>query len=262
MLTTRDLILAFEDLGLRKHPVIAHASLKAFGEVQGGAQALLGAVLDSVGALVMPTFTYKTMVTPEVGPPNNGLVYGTDHDLNRMAEPYRSNMPADRLMGILPETLRNHPHARRTRHPILSFAGINADEALLTQTLYDPLAPIGKLCDMDGWALLLGVDQTVNTSIHYAEKLAGRRTFIRWAMLPNRIVECPGFPGCSGGFDALARMPDLPRAMRRVQVGNTLVQAMPLWGLFDIVQHVLKKDPLALLCDREDCGRCNAMRNA
>ena len=98
-------------------------------------------------------------------------------------------------MGILPETLRNHPSATRTAHPILSFAGINADFTLFTQTLYEPLAPIGALAELDGWVVLINVDHTVNTSIHYAEKLAGRRQFVRWALVGDRVVECPNFPG-------------------------------------------------------------------
>ena len=257
MLTYRDLTRAFLELRLHDSPVIAHASLSAFGEIKGGADAFLGALLDSVGALIMPTFTYKTMVTPATGPPRNGIRYGNP-DTNRLAIPFTPDMPADPLMGILPETLRKHPAARRTFHPILSFAGIRADFALDAQTLYAPLAPIGALLEHDGWVLLLGVDHTVNTSIHYAEKLAGRRQFLRWALTPDRIVACPNYPGCSNGFEAIA--PDLKRATRRVKIGDAWVQAIPLWGLMDIVKAKLREDPFALLCDREDCLRCNAVR--
>ena len=110
-------------------------------------------------------------------------------------------------MGIVAETLRRHPRARRSLHPIQSFAGIYADKFLAAQTLQNPLGPIGALAEADGWVLLLGVDHTVDTSIHYAEKLAGRKQFTRWALLSDRIIECPGFPGDSAGFDAIA--PDL-----------------------------------------------------
>ncbi len=193
--TFTDLRTALFKLGLSHTPVIAHASLKSFGEVVGGAEAVLRAVVDSVWALVMPTFTYITMITPGVGPLNNGIAYGTELDLNRMAEPFRRDMPADKQMGVIPEMLRRHPRAKRSAHPIQSFAGIYADKFLAAQNLQDPLGPVGALVEADGWVLLLGVDQTVNTSIHYAEKLAGRRTFTRWALLPDRIIECPGFPG-------------------------------------------------------------------
>lgn len=253
-----DLRAALFTLGLSHTPVIAHASLKAFGNVDGGAETMLRALHDSVGALVMPTFTYKTMITPEAGPPNNGIIYGLDENLNRMAEPFTPDLPADKQMGIVPETLRHHPHARRTRHPIQSFAGIYAEKFLAAQTLQNPLGPIGALADADGWVLLLGVDHTVNTSIHYAEKLAGRKQFVRWALLPDRIIECPGFPGDSAGFDAIA--PDLIHETRTVKIGNGVIQALPLKVLFAAVINRIKTDPLALLCLREDCERCMAVR--
>ena len=118
MLAYETLKSAFDSLRLQDRPVIAHASLRSFGQIDGGVQTLLRAVLDSVGALMMPTFTYKTMITPNVGPPNNGIAYGADTDLNMMAEPFTPNTPCDKLMGIVPETLRNLPNAKRTSHPI------------------------------------------------------------------------------------------------------------------------------------------------
>ena len=147
MLNYEDLRSAFEALGLQDKPIIAHASLKPFGLIEGGAEAVLRAMLASFRSVVMPTFTYKTMVTPEVGPPDNGITYGSGRDHNKMAQPFTPSMRADPLMGILPETLRNHPVAKRTAHPILSFAGIHSDEYLNEQTLHEPLAPIDALAE-------------------------------------------------------------------------------------------------------------------
>ena len=228
--------------------------------IQNGADTVVQALSDSVQSLIMPTFTYKTMITPEVGPPNNGITYGIDGDLNKMAQPFTINMPADPMMGILPEALRNHPSAQRTSHPILSFAGLRADSVLGTQTLYEPLTPISALAEEDGWTVLINVDHSVNTSIHFAEKLAGRKQFLRWAIMENRVVECPNFPGDSSGFNAIATyiQPDT----RRVNIGEAFIQAIPLRRLFEAVQELIKLDPLALLCQRTDCERCNAVRNA
>jgi hypothetical protein len=39
------------------------------------------------------------------------------------------------------------------------------------------------------------------------------------------------------------------------------VQAVPLKMLFKVVLARINKDPLALLCQQEDCERCNAIRN-
>jgi aminoglycoside 3-N-acetyltransferase len=249
---------AFQELGLANKPVIAHASLKPFGYIHNGADTVLQALSESVKSLIMPTFTYKTMVTPEVGPPNNGITYGMDKDLNRMAQPFIFDIPADPMMGMLPETLRNHPDAKRTSHPILSFAGLRADDILGAQTLNKPLAPIGFLADEDGWVVLINVDHSVNTSIHYAEKLAGRKQFIRWAVVENRVVECPNFPGDSSGFNAIES--PLRPDTRHVEMGEALIQAVSLRRLFAAVQELIQLDPLALLCQRMDCERCNAIR--
>jgi len=253
-----EILSAFQALDLRDKPVIAHASLKPFGYIEGGAEAVLDAMLASFASVIVPTHTYKTQIIPDVGPPNNGITYGSGHDINRMAQPFPPAMSADVLMGILPETLRNHPSATRTAHPILSLAGINADLTLFTQTLYEPLAPIGALAEQDGWAVLINVDHTVNTSIHYAEKLAGRKQFIRWALVGDRVAECPGYPGDSMGFQAIE--PYITSNTRRVNIGEAFIQAVPLQRIFEVVLELIKRDPLSLLCERTDCERCNAVR--
>jgi aminoglycoside 3-N-acetyltransferase len=255
----RDLSRAFRKLDLpRPAAVIAHASLAAFGQVNGGASTLIGALLTVVDVLVMPTFTFKTELIPEEGPEDNGLVYGSGKNTNRMAEFFTLKLPADPLMGVTAETLRQMPAVKRSSHPILSFAGLNAAAILQSQTLQDPLAPIGFLTEQNGWALLLGVDHTVNTSIHYGEKLAGRKQFVRWALTPAGVKECPGYPGCSDGFQAIS--PLLDGVTRKVIVGDTLIQAVPLAGLLAVVQAALASDAQALLCERPDCPRCNAVR--
>lgn len=253
-----DLIGGFRTLQLGSKPVIVHSSLKAFGEVNGGAGSMVSALLATFDSVMVPTFTYKTMLIPPTGPPDNAITYGSGTDQNRMAEFYTPSMPADPLMGVIPETLRRQPQARRSMHPILSFAGINADSAIASQSMDEPFAPIACLEEQDGWVLLLGVNHMVNTSIHYAEKLAGRRQFVRWALMPQGVCECPSWPGCSFGFDDIA--PDLARHTRSVTIGNAYIQAVGMNILFEKVIARIKKEPLALLCQREDCERCSQIR--
>lgn len=267
MIGFHDFVAAFRKLDLPLNaPVIAHASLSAFGKVQGGADALLGSLLVVYNTLIMPAFTYKTMITPEIGPENNGLTYGASRrDILKsvgsdQATFFRRNMPVDRLMGVIPESLRRHPGATRSTHPILSFVGVHAEPILESQTITEPLMPIEHLLDRGGWVLLLGVGQEVNTSIHYAERQAGRKQFIRWALTPKRILECPGFPGCSDGFGVLAT--GLEPLTRMQRVGSGIVQAIPLDGLVDFVCKRLQADPFALLCDRGYCERCEAVRQS
>ncbi|GAP12562.1 aminoglycoside N3'-acetyltransferase [Longilinea arvoryzae] len=259
MLSYRDLVSGLKQINLDAHtPVIAHASLSAFGEIRGGADALLGALLSQVGGLMMPTFTYTTMITPQEGPAENGMAYGSGEDQNRMAEFYSPDMPADRLMGVTAEMLRRHTQARRSTHPILSFSGLNVDDALEAQTLAEPLAPIEALADQGGWVVLLGVDHTCNTSLHVAEKRAGRTQFIRWALTQEGVRACPGFPGCSNGFEAI--QPLLSGITRSVTIGSAEVRAIPLVPMLDIAAGWIREDPLALLCSSPDCERCQTIR--
>jgi aminoglycoside 3-N-acetyltransferase len=256
----RELLGALRNLGIeRDRPIIAHASLSAFGRLHGGIDTLLGALLASFDRVMMPSFTYKTMLIPETGPPGNALNYGSGRDANRMAEFFHEELPVDRLVGAVADALRRRPQARRSTHPILSFTGIGVEAALEAQSLSEPLAPIGWLVDAGGWVVLLGVDHTSNTSIHYAERLAGRAGFVRWALTEDGVVECPGFPGCSQGFQALA--PDLEGVTQRAQAGLAIIQALPLADLVARARSRLEADPLALLCSSEHCPRCQAVRS-
>jgi len=241
-------------------PLLVHASLSAFGEVRGGAQTVLGALLAAVSAIMMPTFTYKTMLVPEEGPEDNGMSYGAGRAQNQRAEFFKPDMPADPMMGSIAEALRTYPAARRSAHPILSFAGVRVDEALQAQTLADPLAPIGVLAEQRGWVLFLGVDHTVNTSIHYAEKLAGRKQFMRWALTYEGVRECPGFGGCSHGFEKAGVW--LDNMTRTVRIGGAQVRALPMMSMIERLVKVIRHDPLAFLCDQPTCAECEARRRS
>ena len=74
MIGYREIGSGLRSLGLDPaRPVMVHASLSAFGEVRGGAETLLGALLASQRAVMMPAFTYKTMLIPEEGPADNAF---------------------------------------------------------------------------------------------------------------------------------------------------------------------------------------------
>ena len=97
------------------------------------------------------------------------------------------------------------------------------------------------------------------TAGRWTSTAAGRGQFLRWALVGDRVVECPGFPGDSTGFPAIDEYikPDT----LRVEVGNdAILQAVPLQRLLSAVVEMLKKNPLALLCQRTDCERCNGVR--
>jgi len=260
VVTYRSLVRLLRELRIDAgKPVIVHSSLSALGMVQGGPNVVVGALLEIFEALMVPTFTYKTLVVPEIGPPNNAVQYGTHTDRNKMAEFFYPDMPVDKLMGIIPETVRQHPDAYRSGHPVLSFAGINVRQYLEKQMLNEPFAPLAAMVDDGGWVLLLGVDQTANTSIHLGERLAGRKTYTRWALMSDMVVSCANFPFCSDGFNAI--QPLMDPFSKKTQIGDALVQAMPLVELVETTRQLIQADPTALLCSRTDCQSCNTIRS-
>lgn len=260
MISFHDIVNGLHQLNLdHSRPIIAHVSLSSIGDVRGDAETVLGALLTCTEALMMPVFTFKTMVIPETGPENNALAYGSGKINNSMAEIFKPDTPADPLMGVVAEKLRLHPKSARSNHPLLSFAGINVKVALQSQTIEEPYAPIRVLLEQNGWILLLGVDHSVNISLHYAEKLAGCKQFTRWALTPAGARECPYFPGCSNGFYQTKFA--LKSITQKVKIGMASAQALPLKPMVEIIANLLTEDPMALLCKKPNCERCNNIRN-
>jgi aminoglycoside 3-N-acetyltransferase len=259
MLTYRDFIKAFHELGLvSESNVLVYASIPALGEVSGGAETLVGALLATARVVVTPTFTTKAMITPPFGPEDNAIQYIASEENETILEQFHKELPADPALGELAEIIRRHPKAQRSDHPLLSFAGVNAADFLSSQSLEEPWAPIKNLADADGDVLLLGVDHTANVAIHYAELLAGRKQFLRWAIWEGRIVEVPHWPGCTKGFQSIAEK--LEGVVREKALGGGFAQAIPLRDLINIAKGWIREDPEAMLCQDPGCEYCKVVR--
>ncbi len=263
IVTYRDIFRALRELGLSGHgDIIVHASLSALGEVRGGAESVVGALMASSSTLVMPAFTYQTMVWPQSGPPGNACTYGDHAEENARAVMFNCDLPVDPGLGEIAESFRHVSRARRSDHPVLSFTAIgeHTAEILGAQTLDNPLGPVEWLYHHEGDVVLLGADHRANMAIHLAEELAGRKQFIRWAVGPERAYRLPRFPGCSNGFNAIAGR--LAWVTQQATLGSTTLQRIPLKDLVEVVMRAIQEDRQALLCDDPACARCNAVRHA
>jgi len=239
-------------------PVIMHCSLSAIGRVQGGPDTVIGALLNRFNSIMMPSFTYQTMIVPETGPEENGMLYTSGKDLNRMAIPFTSDMPVDKWMGVTAAFLQKYPLSYRSKHPVLSFSGVHVEPGLSAQTLDAPLSPLEWLWKLNGWVLLMGVNHTVNTSIHLAEQIAGRTGFTRWAIHGDKIVTCTHFPGCSNGFEEAAGL--LQGISTVIPLGNSQLLALPLQAMIEILSLYLRQHPTSLLCKDPYCQQCQEYR--
>jgi aminoglycoside 3-N-acetyltransferase len=260
-LTFRDIVNELRELGLRPEmDVLAHVKTSAVGPVQGGAETLAGAIMAACGTLVMPAFTYQTMIVPRTGPPDNALDYSAHDEQNARAEFFRPDLPIHPDIGAVAEGLRADNETLRSIHPIYSFVaqGRHAAEVIAAQSLKDPLGPVEWLADHDGYVLLWGANHRDNFSLHLAERRAGRRTFVRWALTLDDIEELPNIPGCSEGFNALWE--PLKPVTRARQIGLAACQLIPLGRMLSIAAEQLAADPNFLLCDQPGCERCRLSR--
>ena len=153
-----DLLCQLEKMGL-KHTdkVMIHSSMKAIGEVEGGADTVLDAVMEyfSQGLVMMATHTWKQMSRDY-------------HIFDPETEPA--------CVGILPNLFRQRAGVYRSLHPTHSIAayGVGAGEYVKgEENLSTPCAPegcFGRLRDIGAYILLIGVTHARNTYIHSVEE--------------------------------------------------------------------------------------------
>lgn len=261
MIGYREIVNALKRMGLMPQTaLLAHVAPDLSQQVKGGARTILGAILAAVDNAMLPAFTFNTMVIPESGPEDNAIIYGSGRESNLNAEIFTLDLPADPLFQPMADTFLKYPQAQRSNHPLLSFIGLGLKDILESQTAADPYGPIRSLMELDGWVLLMGVDQASNFSIHYAEFLTGRKQFTRWALTPDGVAECLHFPGCLDGFNKLQY--HLEECKHEAILSDCVCHAYPLTEVIDITTRLLRKDPYALLCSNLNCERCNTVRKS
>lgn len=164
------------ELGLTKGSVvIVHSSLSRLGWVIGGAQDVIGALLEAVGGtgtVVMPS--HSTQLTDPTRWKNPAVPQDWHEIIRSKLPAYDAALTPTRGMGVIAELFRTHPLARRSSHPFYSFAAIgpHADAIITDQNLEDGLgeqSPLARLYDLNAFVLLLGLKHSTNTSLHLAE---------------------------------------------------------------------------------------------
>ena len=232
---------------------IVHASLSSFGNVVGGAPGVVKALGHAVRTVVMPSFTYYTLVWPAAERSADWPQFLGDD-----GPPFTSASPVSRDIGRVAQALLEDSGSRRSMHPALSFVaqGAMAAQILGVQTLVHPYAPIGVLYALDADVLLLGVDHRSNTAMHYGEYLAGRPMLERFANTPQGAVKT-FYPNCSAAFNPIERH---LTSLRSVDVGKASVSVMRVRDVVDTTRRLVERDPFALLCSYSNC-RCQAVRD-
>ena len=179
-ITRERLIADFNTLGLAAgETVLVHSALSRLGWVVGGAETVVLALLDVLG-------TEGTLMVPTHSSHNSDPVNWRNPPVPESWWPViRDHMPPfdptrtrTRMMGQIAETVRMWPGAHRSDHPQMSFTALGSNAEALTSTHtpleegFKEISPLGKLNELDGWVMLLGVGHGNNTSLHLAEERA------------------------------------------------------------------------------------------
>lgn len=174
--TTASLRADLESLGLAPgSTVMVHASLSALGYVVGGPEAVVDALLGTVGpngTVMMPA--HSGQYTDPTGWKNPPVPAAWIETMHAAMPPFDVAKSPTRMIGAIAEYFRLMPGVRRSNHPTVSAAAIgpNTGELLDGHELDQGLgesSPQARLYDLDGQILLLGASHENNTSLHISE---------------------------------------------------------------------------------------------
>jgi aminoglycoside 3-N-acetyltransferase len=165
-----------EALGIREgNAVMIHSSMSKVGRLLFGPDALVGALLDAVGA----SGTVLAYTDWE------GDYEDLLDDQGRVRDEWREHVPpfdpnasrATRDNGVLPEFIRTTPGARRSANPGASVAALGGRSDWFTADHpldygYGEGSPLAKLVEAEGKVLMVGAPLDTMTLLHHAEHLA------------------------------------------------------------------------------------------
>lgn len=182
MFTKQDLKQNLKEMGIKPHDtLLVHSSMKSIGEVDGGADTVLDALMEylSEGLLILPTHTWYSM-----------------SEYHSVYDPRLE--PA--CVGILPNLFMKRKGVLRSLHPTHSVAVYGVDsEAFIEgeENRTTPCPPGGcydRLKERKGKILLIGVGHERNTFIHCVEehlnvpdRLTSEPTYFKIVMSDGKI---------------------------------------------------------------------------
>lgn len=229
--------------------VLMHSAYTAIGGVEGGADALIDAVLEylgSEGTLVMSSLTG----------------WGAPFDPGKT--------PSG--VGYISETFRKRPGVCRSLHPVHSVIAFGKDAEYITkdhekcETGCGEGSPYLKIADMGGKILLLGVDEDRNTFLHCIEAYVNSPYLVEIDvpapvyMPDQKTVHLVKF--CPGHREFKGITPDLRREglLTEAKMGRAVIRVMNAGELYRWGIGKLEKDPFYFLCDDPLCEFCSKAR--
>lgn len=244
------LVEDFRSLGLSAgSTVLVHSSLRSLGWVEGGAETVIDALIETVsprGTILVPTLT------------------GTEQD-SVQHPPVFDPSTSPCWTGTIPETFRLRLNAQRSAHPTHSVAAIGPDasgmimghEYCATPCAAD--SPYGHLATRGGFVLLLGVTHESDTCLHMVEEGAGvpyhmqnqpalasiKRPDGSWEEIPTALH----LWRWDRNFPKVGPLLQAAEAEYEGLVGHARSRLVDVRAMRNLLLPLLKSDPLFLLSD-------------
>jgi aminoglycoside 3-N-acetyltransferase len=259
-LTRDSLAVALRALGLAAGDrLMVHSSLKSLGHVEGGAEAVIGAlqdVLTEEGLLLLPSF-------------NHGAAFQSGR------AGYYDPRETPTENGLIPETFRKLPGVWRSLNPTHAYCawGRDAERYVnrhhLTLTM-GPDSPQGILHREGGLCLFIGTDYHTNTFKHVVEMSTGapclgRRTLELPVRLPDgREVKLRtwGYRGARCPISDPNEYVDSEMTLRglhvRARIGASTVTLFRLSDFFTLLAGMLREG----YAGDTPCSACSVRPNA
>ena len=154
---------------------MVHTRMSEIGWVVGGAEAIVTALLDVLGAhgtLMAYAGWNENPSHLDAWPEMWQRAY-----LEELLPFDPSVAEADRDVGRVPERIRTWPSAKRSSHPEANVVAIGARAEWIVDPHpwdfpYGPGSPLGRLVESNGQVLLIGAPLNTITLLHHAEHLA------------------------------------------------------------------------------------------
>jgi len=224
--------------------VLAHSSLSSFGRVDGGADAVIDALLDAVGregTVMVPTHTW---------------------DKINLDNPVFDVRETPSCVGAITNVLRQRARARRSLHPTHSCAGIGPEiERYLAGHETDltpcgPHSPYARLMEWGGKIAFLGTGLACNTTLHALEEyVCVPYLFDGFHDLysidyDGRRIHVPSMRHSSGlprRFRELGPVMETAGIILRSKCGNASIETVDARGMKAVFAPLVAKDRFYLL---------------
>jgi aminoglycoside 3-N-acetyltransferase len=228
--------------------VVAHTAFSRIRPVEGGPAGLIAALraaLGPDGTLVMPA-----------------MADDDDHVFDPETSPCRT-------MGIVADTFWRMPGVRRSDSPH-GFAAAGPRAAEITrdhpvEIPHGPDSPVGRVRDLDGQVLLLGVGQDANTTVHLAENLSGvryRRPGEATVLVRGQATRChyAEVDHCCENFSLLDGWLEAAGLQRRGPLGHGEARLARSRDIVRVAVAHLQQNETVFLHPAGICGECDDAR--